>query len=297
MNENDHFEQAILDNPEDISTRLVYADWLEERGDARAEYIRLEVELSQCSKPDENREKKRARLEELRKTVDRKWAIAVGLVRITAIEDLVFYLREFHQPWMENPALDTAAIPDDLPYGLSLIYQEFGRLLDYDPVRRGRTPFAAQDALIGPRHLERINGMIAFVWENQGVWSCRFPLGEKDPAVFSDAPDIWQEPSKGFQKVCDSLNHFLITLCLQEAVMSAPCLVAVDGPSPKEILKVPCRSIWPRGHYVQGEPDRDFLDVPHEDVLIMEWSGMWLGSHSDKFLRLLKRGTEYNRIY
>jgi uncharacterized protein (TIGR02996 family) len=40
------FLRAILDAPDDDGPRLVYADWLDERGDhARAEFIRLQVEM------------------------------------------------------------------------------------------------------------------------------------------------------------------------------------------------------------------------------------------------------------
>ena len=45
MNEHDALFQTILDNPDDDAPRLVYADWLEEHGDAtRAEFIRLQIE-------------------------------------------------------------------------------------------------------------------------------------------------------------------------------------------------------------------------------------------------------------
>jgi uncharacterized protein (TIGR02996 family) len=37
--------RAILSQPDDDPVRLVYADWLEERGDIRAEYLRLVVAL------------------------------------------------------------------------------------------------------------------------------------------------------------------------------------------------------------------------------------------------------------
>jgi uncharacterized protein (TIGR02996 family) len=40
------FLRAILDNPADDTPRLVYADWLEERGDPRGEYLRLDVALA-----------------------------------------------------------------------------------------------------------------------------------------------------------------------------------------------------------------------------------------------------------
>ena len=44
MQDENGFLEAIAANPEDDSIRLVYADWLEERGDPRAEYLRLEVQ-------------------------------------------------------------------------------------------------------------------------------------------------------------------------------------------------------------------------------------------------------------
>ena len=41
------FHRAILDDPDDDLTRLVFADWLEERGEvARAQWMRLSIEVS-----------------------------------------------------------------------------------------------------------------------------------------------------------------------------------------------------------------------------------------------------------
>lgn len=39
------FQRAILANPTDMTLKLVYADWLQERDDPRAEFVRLQVEL------------------------------------------------------------------------------------------------------------------------------------------------------------------------------------------------------------------------------------------------------------
>ena len=39
------FQRAILANPADTTLKLVYADWLQERDDPRAEFVRLQVEL------------------------------------------------------------------------------------------------------------------------------------------------------------------------------------------------------------------------------------------------------------
>jgi uncharacterized protein (TIGR02996 family) len=56
----DGFLQAILDDPDDDTHRLVYADWLDEHGDpARAEFIRVQVELNRG--PARSREELAAR--------------------------------------------------------------------------------------------------------------------------------------------------------------------------------------------------------------------------------------------
>jgi uncharacterized protein (TIGR02996 family) len=45
----DAFLRAILAAPDDDTPRLVYADWLEERGDPRGEFIRLQVALAELN--------------------------------------------------------------------------------------------------------------------------------------------------------------------------------------------------------------------------------------------------------
>jgi uncharacterized protein (TIGR02996 family) len=49
MNEEQAFLRAIVDDPDDAAPRWIFADWLEERGDAagrdRAEFIRVQFAL------------------------------------------------------------------------------------------------------------------------------------------------------------------------------------------------------------------------------------------------------------
>jgi uncharacterized protein (TIGR02996 family) len=61
------FLREIRDRPNDPTPRLVYADWLEERGDPRAEYLRLEHQLTQIP----------ARLKELDGQLDPDWVMQV----------------------------------------------------------------------------------------------------------------------------------------------------------------------------------------------------------------------------
>jgi uncharacterized protein (TIGR02996 family) len=50
------FLSAILENPKDNTALLVYADWLEERGDARSAYLREQVEFCK-SRTEESRQR------------------------------------------------------------------------------------------------------------------------------------------------------------------------------------------------------------------------------------------------
>jgi uncharacterized protein (TIGR02996 family) len=62
------FIRAIRAAPEDDAPRLIYADWLEEQGNVRGEYLRLEVQLAQIP----------ARLAQLRGQIDATWLTAVA---------------------------------------------------------------------------------------------------------------------------------------------------------------------------------------------------------------------------
>jgi uncharacterized protein (TIGR02996 family) len=58
MSAEDGFLRAIIDNPDDDTPRLVFADWLDEHGDSagrdRAEFIRIQLELAKLS-PEQRR--------------------------------------------------------------------------------------------------------------------------------------------------------------------------------------------------------------------------------------------------
>ena len=63
MTADDPFLQAIDGCPDDASIRLVYADWLEDRGDSRAEFLRLLHQRAVAN----------ARLRELLPNIDPAW--------------------------------------------------------------------------------------------------------------------------------------------------------------------------------------------------------------------------------
>jgi uncharacterized protein (TIGR02996 family) len=77
MSEEIVFIRAILAAPGDHTPRLVYADWLDERGESdagfRAEYLRTECQLDSLPSKDSRRRRLQARLLELRKLVGDDW--------------------------------------------------------------------------------------------------------------------------------------------------------------------------------------------------------------------------------
>ena len=76
----DAFLQAIREAPEDDTPRLVYADWLEERADPRAEYLRLEARAREVLPGRADLPGLRRRVRELGAQLPPWWvAIAGGL--------------------------------------------------------------------------------------------------------------------------------------------------------------------------------------------------------------------------
>ncbi len=209
---------------------------------------------------------------------------------IESIADLVAFLKRFHRHWLDDPSLDPAAVPADLPDVLATVYRELGALVE---IEQNPSPFATQDALMPVSWLKRVDGMVEFAWENQGNWSARCPVGQADPPVYSNAADSWDTVRRGFVVVCESLNHFLTTLCLQEAVMSCRNLVALhaDRP-PDQVLTIPLQPLWPNAYYVAGEPDHQFFVSPEHDVLVMDWAGVWVGSPLHKVAGLVAQGVK-----
>src|SRR5271156_4191471 len=77
MQNSQAFSNAILANPGDDALRLVYADWLEDRGDsadaARAEFIRTQTELAALADDDPRRPPLEDREHELLAEHESRW--------------------------------------------------------------------------------------------------------------------------------------------------------------------------------------------------------------------------------
>src|SRR5947209_7796813 len=83
----DALVRAIFDDPGDTIARAAYADWLQERGDLRGEFLRLLLDLEGLPNGDRRVAETGARVTALRQVIDRRWAALFdeygGMVRET----------------------------------------------------------------------------------------------------------------------------------------------------------------------------------------------------------------------
>ena len=75
------FLQAIAEQPEDDANRLVFADWLEERGDPLAEYFRNQFSMSQLKYRDAQWCQLEARQQSLWSEHRKDWAGLASILR------------------------------------------------------------------------------------------------------------------------------------------------------------------------------------------------------------------------
>lgn len=140
----DGFIEAILEEPDEDTHRLVYADWLEEQNDdrlsARAAFIRTQVELASENLDEERRAFLREREKQLQRHYGASWAPALG--RGASYQ--------FHRGFVERVHLPAATL-----------LKRANTLFQSTPVRHLTLQVTRRqfDGLTGLHQLERINSL------------------------------------------------------------------------------------------------------------------------------------------
>jgi uncharacterized protein (TIGR02996 family) len=116
------FLHAICVDPGDPAPRLVYADWLEERGDpdslSRAEYLRVACSLDRLPSTDRTRRKLRNLLLQLRKLVGDSWWQQFDWSKFAELYPVV------EAPWYEGVPSWPWPVADCKPYSLIRLSDE-----------------------------------------------------------------------------------------------------------------------------------------------------------------------------
>jgi uncharacterized protein (TIGR02996 family) len=105
MTHDEAFVQAILEEPDDDTHRLIYSDWLEERGDPRGEFIRTQVQLARMAADDPLRPEFESREWELLRQHRKEWLGPLARASCQCI---------FQRGFAERLRFDTPAVEDFL---------------------------------------------------------------------------------------------------------------------------------------------------------------------------------------
>jgi uncharacterized protein (TIGR02996 family) len=123
MSDEQRFLAALADRPEDRTVRLVYADWLEEQGEPRAELVRIEEEMRRVAVHSDRFWELKPRRNELRKAYDEEWLAAMkyGTDYEPVFRDVPDgwkerwrLLREFTERWYRVPMGDVGGRESDV---------------------------------------------------------------------------------------------------------------------------------------------------------------------------------------
>jgi uncharacterized protein (TIGR02996 family) len=108
MNDILTFLRAIAANPSDESCRLVFADWLEEHGDGRAEFVRLDCALQFLGPDQTGYAEMRSRWAELRLHLSPSWLVVLGRSEIENCE--MQFVFQCPRKWEELTPTEVAAV-------------------------------------------------------------------------------------------------------------------------------------------------------------------------------------------
>jgi uncharacterized protein (TIGR02996 family) len=229
------FMQAIVADPTDDSPRLVYADWLEERGDLRGEFLRIQTMLARMPKKDKRYASLRKRLKELRSAIDSEWLAWFNTLRYrTAFAALARPLTPKDGVPEKSVAEGERRLGIRLPRALRDYYLVAGRFDQFNQ---------AHDRLLPPGEWDLASGKVVFLEENQGAAlggvKPNDPAGD-DPPVFwgyivDDEPD-WNRHQ-------DRCSEFLVNHLYLQAVLGGMKYLGTASITPQDLAKI--EKTWP----------------------------------------------------
>ncbi len=232
------FLASIRANPEDETNLLVYADWLEEQGDPRGEFVRLAAALGNIAADDPYLPTLQGRISALQQHLDARWAATVAVPgqlrrlrrriesRFGPVPDLynrTLYESRFLYPVATEKAVNAAErkLGFALPPLLRAVYTHIGNgglLLCLIGVRGGQTGFddigySNKDIVAGYQG-DRILGL---GYEDPKPWpEGLIPIYDGLGCGRVDHLDcttphgaVWQTDSGTLHKRLDSLEEYL----------------------------------------------------------------------------------------
>jgi hypothetical protein len=208
---------------------------------------------------------------------------------IAGVRALVKFLRDYHNQ-VDNGSLPEEVVPHSLPRPLRKVYLNFGKWT------KPWSPLAAQNHLLPVDELIEGDGYLCFLRENQNCWTCWCRPGED--IVYCDSFETGRGCENAVQ-IHESIEKFLITHCLHEAVLSSPELVYLpDFKPPVEVVPLAWKELYMAGRFVYPSSPLDFWFAPRPGLLAMQTplKDLWLASYQPDLLGMLSEGVEAMQI-
>ncbi|WP_068774286.1 hypothetical protein [Paenibacillus sp. FJAT-26967] len=210
-----------------------------------------------------------------------------------SLENLKLFVEDWAGPVLPEYGLQEEEVPSYFPKPLRDLYLFAGNWPANSRSSRKKSPangepaiFQIQDTLMSVENTIRSQGRISFITENQGNWTCEVEEGNDDSPVYCNAAALWDDTVKGHERVCNSLQHFLVTFCLQELMFSSRFVGAIQADLKQELFREQLEPIWLDGYYVFKEPTHSFYLCANK-LLIMDYAGLWYASNDESALSLI----------
>jgi hypothetical protein len=98
--------------------------------------------------------------------------------------------------------------------------------------------------------LQLMDGLLLFVWENQGVWVAATEPAGVDPPVWVTEECSHREARRVWRRLEQRLSHFLVSFVLQEVMFGSELLAVAPGAFETfEKAGLPVEPVWIRGEY------------------------------------------------
>jgi uncharacterized protein (TIGR02996 family) len=262
------FIQAILANPTDDGPRLVYADWLEERGNPRGEFLRIQTALARMPRKDKRHAPFRKRLQELRSTLGSESLAWFNTLRYrTAFAALARPLTPRDGVPEKRVVQGERRLGVNLPRALRDYYLVAGRC--------GRLN-QAHDRLLPPEQWDLASGKIVFLEENQAVGLAG--VRADDPAG-DDPPVFWGylvDEKPRWRRHHERCSEFLVINLYLQAVLGGMKYLAQADITPQNLAQI--EQTWP----FMGEGYVQAFGKDGRAVCVMGGAALYVGGRRRK---------------
>ncbi|HTU21066.1 MAG TPA: TIGR02996 domain-containing protein [Gemmataceae bacterium] len=130
----DALESALVENPDDLATHYAYADYLQEQGDPRGEFIQVQLALEDPQRSEAECRKLQARANELLQEHQREWVGVLADELLGTIDGEAEYWSERERPYAIRFA--RGWLDHIVRFTDNLRHSDLGRLMCHAPETR-----------------------------------------------------------------------------------------------------------------------------------------------------------------